>query len=665
VNTLRPDLREAARLLDAGMRIVKLKPNLKEPEGNDWNHRPVSSIDPEATGYGLLLQQNKVCSVDPDNNDLAVIGMRALGFDLEQIMSAGVRTRSTRTGSGGRSAFAAEGEICWIKFSSDPTGTVLELRAHSENLQDTIPGLVYVTKAGEVCTQTYANCRRLDEVPPLPDDLFAWWEKCSTDIEFLREQQRMFFAAIGTKAHESISTGKSGGKLAFDAPGVRGNFNAKHDVPAILTRHNYGFDKKTQRWFPPTATGEPGVRPIPGKDGLWRSDHASDPLSGTFDAWIAYVVLDHKCNLDAAVAQWKKDNPMFGNEQHRHAQEGHQGAAGGPAAGGGKPSARERLRAFIVTEDKVKGMTETRMIWRNLIASGHVSVWAAPGNGGKTTIAKLAASELAAAGYEVLFFQEDAGSGDLPALFEHAKANGYQLLNSILTGSHPEDQVNLLREMVAEGTDLSGTVMFFDTLKKYLDLMSKSGARWFFALMRALTLRGATIVLLGHTNKNRGLDGKLQFEGVGDVRNDVDELLYIESAGRDGAGLVVMTIKPDKVRCIVNEATFQLDTSTMVVRAMPDVVDVLAMMRRREQLKEDAELIGVVRSVLAGGGMSKTALVERVVAEAGVGKRPAAAVVNRYVGTTPDDPNALWLETYYRTNNVHYISLKPVHEGAP
>jgi hypothetical protein len=659
MTTLRPDLREAERLLHAGLQIVKLKPNLKQPEGDDWNHRPVSSIDPQATGYGLLLQANKVSSVDPDRWEDAVVGMRAVGFDLEQIMSAGVRTKSTRHGSGGRSAFAAEGDISWLKFRSKETGTVLELRAHSENLQDTIPGLVYITKAGEVCTQTYANCRRLDDVPPLPDDLFAWWEKCSTDIEFLREQERMFFAAIGARPSLSISTGRTGGKLAFDAPGVRGSFNAVNDVPTILARHSYSFDKKTRRWAPPTATGEPGVRPIPGKDGLWRSDHASDPLSGTFDAWIAHVVLDHGSDMGAAVAQWKKDNTMFGQQQHRHAQEGTQEADSGPAAGGGKPSARERLRAFIVTEDKVKGMTETRMIWRNLIASGHVSVWAAPGNGGKTTIAKLAASELAAAGYEVLFFQEDAGSGDMPAQFEHARANGYQLLNCTVSGGNPEDQVQLLREMVEESADLSGTVLFFDTLKKYLDLMSKSGARAFFALMRGLTLRGATIVLLGHTNKNRGQDGKLLFEGVGDVRNDVDELLYIESAERDGMGLVTMTIKPDKVRCIVNEVTFQLDTTTMTVRALPDVIDVVAMQHRREQLREDAELIGIVRSVLAGGGMSKTALVERVVAVSGVGKRPAAAVINRYVGTDKDDPNALWLETYYRTNNVHFISLKP------
>ena len=70
---------------------------------------------------------------------------------------------------------------------------------------------------------------------------------------------------------------------------------------------------------------------------------------------------------------------------------------------------------------------------------------------------------------------------------------------------------------------LGNIVLIVDTLKKFVELMSKGGARLFFSLMRALTQRGATVILLGHTNKHRGPDGKLVFEGVGDVRADVDE----------------------------------------------------------------------------------------------------------------------------------------------
>jgi hypothetical protein len=323
-----------------------------------------------ATGYGVLLQANKLCSIDPDRWEQAVIGMRALGFDLEQIMRAGVRTRSTRTGSGGRSAFAAEGDICWLKFSSPDTGTVLELRAHSENLQDVLPGLVYRTKDGEICSQTYANGRRLDDAPPLPDDLFAWWERCSTDVDFLREQQRRFFEAIGARAHQAISTGRTGGVLAFPAQGIRGTFNAVHTVESILERHGYSFDRKSQRWAPPTATGEPGVRPIPGKDGLWRSDHASDPLHGTFDAWAAHVVLDHAGDADAAIAAAKRSPAKKAPP-----------AADGTSAGEARGALVQPFDEFVAARRPV--------VWavQNMIQRGYVYSLTARWGHGKTAVA--------------------------------------------------------------------------------------------------------------------------------------------------------------------------------------------------------------------------------------------------------------------------------------
>lgn len=302
-----PDLNPARELFDNGMFLVSLHRYSKQPYGEDWNHRFVTAIDPKATGYGLPLAKNGLCSLDPDNYQYAVIGMRALGFDLDEFLNTGVRTLSTRPGSGGRSTFQADGEICWLKFSSKETGTILELRASSENLQDTIPGVVYSDKDGNLCQQKYANGKRLLDCPPLPDSLFDWWERCSTDIDFYRDQQAVFLDAVRSAmniermdAHIAISTGRGGSVLAFPAPGLRGPFNADNTVDSILDRHGYKRDPLCGRYSPPSASGAPGVRPIPGRDGLWRSDHASDPLHGTFDAWTAFVVLDHAGNFEAA-----------------------------------------------------------------------------------------------------------------------------------------------------------------------------------------------------------------------------------------------------------------------------------------------------------------------------------------------------------------------------
>jgi hypothetical protein len=318
----------------------------------------------------------------------------------------------------------------------------------------------------------------------------------------------------------------------------------------------------------------------------------------------------------------------------------------------------DALGQWMVTDEQVQAMEATRMIWRDIIASSHLSVWSAPGNGGKTSIAKFAAGELAAA-FTVLFFQEDASAGDLPALYEHAKQHGYRMLNSTLAGSSPQDQITALRALSRDGAELGGVVMFFDTLKKYVDLMSKGGSRGFFQLMRALTQRGATVVLLGHTNKHKGTDGKLIFEGVGDVRNDVDEMLYIDATEKDAAGVVTLTMRPDKVRCAIREATFTLDTSTMTVRALDHVVDVSSMLAAKRLREEDAPVIDSFTLALARGGMKHTDLIDAVIAHTAATRKRVQAVFDRYCAEDPSDPQAIWIETRMRVNNTRYISLKP------
>lgn len=340
-------------------------------------------------------------------------------------------------------------------------------------------------------------------------------------------------------------------------------------------------------------------------------------------------------------------------------------AAGGAVVVVEKKTRRERppsplaaLDKWLVTAEQVDAMKQTQMIWRDLIASSHLSVWSAPGNGGKTSLAKFAAGELAP-NFTVLFFQEDASAGDLPALFEHAREHGYRMLNSTLAGSSPQDQITALRDLARDGSDLEGFVMIFDTLKKYVDLMSKGGSRGFFQLMRALTQRGATVVLLGHTNKHKGLDGKMIFEGVGDVRNDVDELLYIDATEKDPAGVVTLTMRPDKVRCAIREATFELDTRTMQVRALDRVINVASILAAKRQQEDDKALIDIFVGELAGGGMKHTELIDRVVKASDSPRKRVQAVFDRYCSQDLNDSGALWIETRMRLNNSRHISLKP------
>ncbi|WP_298831103.1 AAA family ATPase [uncultured Piscinibacter sp.] len=314
---------------------------------------------------------------------------------------------------------------------------------------------------------------------------------------------------------------------------------------------------------------------------------------------------------------------------------------------------------FAVTREQVENMQQTRMLYHNMVGHQHLAVWCAPAGDGKTTVARACAADLVRAGFAVLFYQEDASAGDLAEQYRHSSENGYLLLNSTLGNGAPEDMLGLLRQLVRSEISLDSCVLIFDTLKKFADLMSKAGTREFLRLMRSLTQRGATVILLGHTNKHKGPDGKLMFEGVGDVRNDVDELLYIEATDKDARGIRTLTIRPDKARCAVKDATFELDTNTRELRLLDRVVDVWAILHAKQQREDDEPLIDATKRALSSGGLNYTVLVDRVIADSGRSRATVERVIRRYLSDQLGDPNALWLETRLRLNNTRHIALMP------
>jgi regulatory protein RepA len=311
------NLAPARQLLTAGLKLCALKPNSKAPVGLGWNEPAncIQAITDDLTGVGFPLAINKRCSIDPDEVEIARLVMKAWGFSLDDIMDAGVRTNSTRPGSGGRSQFEASPDLGWVTFRTKVAGenvTVLELRAASANLQDVVPGLRYADKSGEIRTQSYANGRTFLEAPALPADFRTFWAKMTSDMVFRGQMEDAANAALRDAGYvidviRDLS-GTGAGNLPFSeiSKRLRAQFNDAVSVESILGRHGYK-EHRRGRWEAPNATGEPGIRCIKGHESLWQSDHGSDPLRGTFDAAAASIVLDFAYDTDA-FEQWVRDH---------------------------------------------------------------------------------------------------------------------------------------------------------------------------------------------------------------------------------------------------------------------------------------------------------------------------------------------------------------------
>lgn len=679
-----PDLTEAHRLLAAGMKLVKLVPHTKRPMGNKW-HEPknfTKAIDPKATGYGLPLAANNLCSIDPDSIAAAKIGLSALGFNLEDLMRAGARTQSTRKGSGGRSLFAAPEGCVLLLFTSPETGCVLELRAARTNLQDVVPGLTYIDKSGELCTQTFANEHRNDAPPELPKEFATWWLRCSTDLEYYRSQQRLFFAALPFKAcaSQALSVGESK-LLAFAAVGYRGPFNETHNVENMLIKHSYESLDGGARYAPFTATGAPSVRAIPGTEGLWRSDHASDPLHGTFDAWIAYVVLEHGGDLqaakdaqDAQSVQTKRGLMTALSPVEIQALDA--GSSSGVVKASGEQPKAFNFRQFSMLGEssamKHQLLEETYVLGK-IALLGQSTIFYAKPNAGKTLITLYLLIKAIESGAieptDVHYVNVDDSHRGFVDKLAIAEKYGFNML----ADGHKGFQCKMLPVYLSAMIDndsARGQVLILDTVKKFTDVMDKRLSSDFGKIIRRFLMAGGTCISLAHVNKHRGADGQVIAAGTSDLTDDCDAVYTLDvTAGGDGWCTVTFDGSQKTRGGNALKSSFKFyrpkggaraDYSALLDSVIgvdaQEVAEARTVAEKLESIEKNSKAIAAIERAIAAGVVTKTELTTETFKQTGASRRVVVRLINLHEGGDWAKGER-WCETNDPSNNKSRFEL--------
>lgn len=259
-------------------------------------------------------------------------------------------------------------------------------------------------------------------------------------------------------------------------------------------------------------------------------------------------------------------------------------------------STLDRLRAISGTNqlDALRAMVKrTDHVIPDLVPRGSLALFYALPNAGKTLfVLEMLRRQIQAGailGEYVFYLNEDDNLSGFTKKSELVAPLHMSMISTVKSSDEnlrsASDLLKLFDEMAQE--DCSKVVIVLDTLKKFVSVMSKDLVPQLFTLLRRLTSAGATVIILGHANKNKADDGKIMFAGVQDIQDDIDVMFSIESLSDRNDPIQRGLIECKKDRGPVEqELAFEyrkssLDTYDQMLRSLKIVSDSEGFKRQR------------------------------------------------------------------------------------
>jgi hypothetical protein len=298
-------------------------------------------------------------------------------------------------------------------------------------------------------------------------------------------------------------------------------------------------------------------------------------------------------------------------------------------------------------EEDVNKMADANFFIPNVLVRGHLLAYIAIANGGKTTLFRYFCELLSGKNLKVFYINVDGNTGDLKRHYQHADKFGYKVISpDSRDGKNTGDALVKLRALADSNYDLSDHVYIIDTLKKFVDMLNKSKLKETLQMFRKLSVKGATIVLLCHANKYPDKDGNLVYEGTADLRNDVDELIYLNSSKDETNNTQDITTKPDKVR-----ASFEPVSYRILLGEDRKVCLLDAPLKSISQA--DKELSSLIIEAISSGDDSQSAITNYVRDRSSLGiNKIRTFLIDRSKGE-----DALWVSTPTGSNNALRYSM--------
>jgi hypothetical protein len=314
-----------------------------------------------------------------------------------------------------------------------------------------------------------------------------------------------------------------------------------------------------------------------------------------------------------------------------------------------------------------KKFSEEKAILGDLVLSGQSTVLYAAPNTGKTLVTlKMLIDSIRTNKIDPrkVFYldMDDTGKGMVTKL-KLAEEYGFHMLapgyESFKASIFVETIDIMIRNKQAEGT-----IIFLDTLKKFVDLMNKTESSKFSETLRSFIMQGGTVISLAHTNKKK--DGnRSMYAGTSDMVDDCDCAYVIDTVTEQTeSGQKIIEFNNIKRRGNVplsqafsydnNNATNYLER---ILSVEPYDSDNIGSLKKAEEKKSDSEIIEAIRSCINEGINTKMNLAIEAGKKAGCSRKAAINIIEKYTG---DTENHCWNFTIKERGRQEFYLLSVV-----
>jgi len=276
----------------------------------------------------------------------------------------------------------------------------------------------------------------------------------------------------------------------------------------------------------------------------------------------------------------------------------------------------------IVTIEDAKELALKRYITEDLIKEGQiVTVYGNAGAGKTSLILYFATRWIEDFKKQVLYINMD---GDNPMTTPLQEVYGDRFIN---IGKGASSTV-IPRLLAINSETLSQTVLIFDTYKKFTSDVNNKGANVaLFEKLRQLQSKGASIIMLAHTNKD-----KKSHSGTADIEQDGDAMLRVSGAS-DGDTLNVSIKQGGRTRWEVTPKTFSITIDDYPNPQTCIESDVYIDLQQVENEIEDSSHIIAIKEILDDLGFPNTKELQKTVEEnTSLSVREAKRILFSYIG---------------------------------